>query len=245
MWSLALANRLVGNPEGAAALETSGLVAFDLAAPAMVAVVGAMVDVVVDDGPPMGWGMPTSLPAGAVVRLGAVRDGLRSYIAVRGGLRRVAHTADVTCTGPSRSSRGDVEVLDLGPDPGTSAASEAAAPQPPASVLHVWPGPRLDWLESDAWQVLTTREWVVQPDSNRIGARLAGPALARKRAGELPSEGLVEGAVQVPPDGQPIVMLADHPTTGGYPVIAVVDPAHVRHVAQSAPGTTVRFRPAR
>jgi allophanate hydrolase subunit 2 len=82
----------------------------------------------------------------------------------------------------------------------------------------------------------------VSPDSDRVGARLSGPALVRSRHEELPSEGLVEGAIQVPPDGQPIVMLADHPTTGGYPVIAVVDPADLRHVAQAAPGTTLRFR---
>ena len=78
--------------------------------------------------------------------------------------------------------------------------------------------------------------------SSRVGVRLSGPVLTRVRIDELPSEGLVTGAVQVPPDGQPVVMLADHPTTGGYPVIAVVDDADVDRLAQRPPGTTVRFR---
>jgi allophanate hydrolase subunit 2 len=77
--------------------------------------------------------------------------------------------------------------------------------------------------------------------TSRVGTRLSGAALERVRPEELPSEGLVEGAVQVPPDGQPIVMLADHPTTGGYPVLAVVDPSDISDVAQAAVGTVLRF----
>jgi allophanate hydrolase subunit 2 len=104
-------------------------------------------------------------------------------------------------------------------------------------VLDVRVGPRADWVEvaglfSDAYRV--------SPVSNRVGCRLAGRALRRTQAGELPPEGLVLGAIQVPPDGQPLVFLADHPTTGGYPVIGVVD--DVTPLAQARPGTTVRFR---
>ena len=80
--------------------------------------------------------------------------------------------------------------------------------------------------------------------SNRVGARLQGTALNR-RDGEIPSEGMITGAIQVPPDGQPVVFLNDHPTTGGYPVIAVVDRDHLRFLGQARPGTTVRFRPMR
>ena len=90
--------------------------------------------------------------------------------------------------------------------------------------------------------MLTTQPFVVSPSGNRVGARLTGPPLERVAIRELLSEGLVEGAIQVPPDGQPIVMLADHPVTGGYPVIAVVAPHHVPSVAQAQPGTTLRFR---
>jgi allophanate hydrolase subunit 2 len=133
----------------------------------------------------------------------------------------------------------------VGHDPGAPASSEAAAPRPPERTVRVWPGPRRDWFTSEAWSRLVSGEYVVGGDSNRVGTRFTGPVLERVAGGELLPEGLVEGAIQVPPAGQPIVMLADHPTTGGYPVIALVDPQDLRHVAQAAPGTTLRFRPAR
>lgn len=110
----------------------------------------------------------------------------------------------------------------------------------PATTVGVWPGPRADWFADDAWATLCSSAFVVA-DTSRVGARLSGPALERAFHRDLPSEGLVEGAVQVPPDGQPIVMLADHPTTGGYPVIGVVDPADIHHIAQAAVGTELRL----
>jgi allophanate hydrolase subunit 2 len=117
----------------------------------------------------------------------------------------------------------------------------SAVPTPSDAEIVLWPGPRVDWLTQHARDVLTSCDWNVRAESDRIGLRLAGPALVR-RPGELPSEGVVEGAVQLPPDGQPIVMLADHPTTGGYPVVAVVDPDHLWLVAQRPVGSVVRFR---
>jgi allophanate hydrolase subunit 2 len=117
------------------------------------------------------------------------------------------------------------------------------APLPDGEVeVRVRLGPRHDWFTQGAVEELLLRPYTISPKSNRVGARLAGPSLARAVAGELPSEGLVLGAVQVPADGQPLVFLADHPTTGGYPVIAVVDEAGVAFLAQARPGTTVRFR---
>jgi allophanate hydrolase subunit 2 len=111
-------------------------------------------------------------------------------------------------------------------------------------VLRVLPGPRLDWLTPDAWTALTSQEWSVTADSNRVGLRLAGPRLDRAREGELPSEGLVPGALQVPPDGAPVLFLADHPVTGGYPVLAVVVTADLPAAAQLRPGDPLRFRAA-
>ena len=114
---------------------------------------------------------------------------------------------------------------------------------PPASrpVLRVLPGPRRDWLEPAAWTALTSTEWTVTADSNRVGLRLAGPALARARTDELPSEGLVPGALQVPPDGAPVLFLADHPVTGGYPVVGVLTASACDRAAQLRPGETVRL----
>jgi allophanate hydrolase subunit 2 len=103
--------------------------------------------------------------------------------------------------------------------------------------LEVRLGPRADWF---AAVELFGAAYTVSPVSNRVGARLAGPGLTCTRAGELPPEGIVLGAIQVPADGQPLIFLADHPTTGGYPVIGVVD--DVTPLAQARPGTTVRFR---
>jgi allophanate hydrolase subunit 2 len=110
-------------------------------------------------------------------------------------------------------------------------------------VVRVRLGPRHDWFNLTARDVLFEGPYTVSVKSNRVGARLAGPALARVNATELPSEGIVLGAVQVPADGQPLVFLADHPTTGGYPVIAVVAAEDVPLVAQARPGTVVRFIP--
>ena len=106
------------------------------------------------------------------------------------------------------------------------------------------PGPRLEWF--DSWSPLLGQPYAVGADIDRVGVRLMGAEPLRRRVTtELPSEGLVSGAIQVPPDGQPIVMLADHPVTGGYPVIAVVDDASMSTVAQARPGDILRLRAVR
>jgi allophanate hydrolase subunit 2 len=110
-------------------------------------------------------------------------------------------------------------------------------------VLGVLPGPRRDRLAADAWSLLTAADWTVCRDSDRVGLRLAGPVLRRATEDELPSEGLVPGAVQVPPDGAPVLFLADHPVTGGYPVVGYVADDDVDRCAQLRPGQALRFRP--
>jgi allophanate hydrolase subunit 2 len=90
--------------------------------------------------------------------------------------------------------------------------------------------------------LLTFQAWTVDPASSRVGLRLSGPALQRSHDGELAPEGMVTGSIQVPPNGLPVLLLADHPTTGGYPVIAVAREADLHHAAQAAPGSTLRFR---
>ena len=107
-------------------------------------------------------------------------------------------------------------------------------------VLRITAGPRDDWFE--ALTPLTGGVYEVTAKSNRVGVRLDGPALSRRCEGELPSEGMVTGALQVPPNGLPIVFLADHPTTGGYPVAAVLAAADIPRAAQLRPGQRVRFR---
>ena len=224
--ALALGNRLVGNEPRAGGIETSGGLALRIVSPVMIAVTGSPADVNITDGPPLGWGAHTVVPAGAVVRIGRLHGGARTYVAVRGGLVI------------------DGDRMIVGPDPGRPASHEPAVPRPIERVVRVWPGPRVEWFAPGSWERLIAGEWEVRPDSDRVGARLRGPALERAIPRELPSEGLVEGSIQVPPDGQPIVMLADHPVTGGYPVIAVVDRASLSAVAQAPPGTRLTLRPA-
>lgn len=242
-----LANRLVGNRPEAALLEvTAGGLRLRAGRTVLVAVTGAPLPVAVD-GRPAPFAAPMTLPAGAVLSLGTPWAGLRSYLAVRGGI-------DVP---PVLGSRSTDTLSGLGPPPlaagtllpvGDLAADEPVVdvapvgPPPDRPVLRVLPGPRRDWLDDAAWAALTTQEWAVAADSDRVGLRLTGPRLARAREGELPSEGLVAGAVQVPPDGGPVLFLADHPVTGGYPVLAVVVTADLPLAAQLRPGDGVRFR---
>ncbi len=104
------------------------------------------------------------------------------------------------------------------------------------------PGPRQDWFTPEALTTLCSATWTVTVDANRVGVRLAGPVLERSRPDELPSEAMVVGALQVPPSGQPVIFLADHPVTGGYPVIAVITDDDLAMAAQLRPGQGVRFR---
>jgi allophanate hydrolase subunit 2 len=108
----------------------------------------------------------------------------------------------------------------------------------------VLPGPRLDWFTPRTWTTLTGRPYTVTNDSNRIGLRLDGAPLERAAQGELPSEGMVRGALQIPPSGRPVLFLADHPVTGGYPVVGYVRDAEVDRCAQLVPGQRIRFRGA-
>jgi allophanate hydrolase subunit 2 len=108
--------------------------------------------------------------------------------------------------------------------------------------VTVLPGPRADWFGEPGWAALTRQRWTVTSASNRVGLRLDGVPLARLRTGELPSEGMVRGALQVPPAGTPVLFLADHPVTGGYPVIGYVTDADVDRRAQLRPGQGLRLR---
>ncbi|ESU47771.1 allophanate hydrolase subunit 2 [Streptomyces sp. HCCB10043] len=108
-------------------------------------------------------------------------------------------------------------------------------------MLPVHPGPRDDWFTEAALRTLLTAAYRVSPNSNRIGLRTEGPPLERSRTEELRSEGMVLGAIQVPPDGLPVVFLNDHPTTGGYPVVGVVPERALAAAAQAVPGTRLRF----
>ncbi|MFM9698730.1 5-oxoprolinase subunit C family protein [Streptomyces europaeiscabiei] len=242
----ALVNRLVGNSPDAAVLESTlnGCSVRPRSA-VTVAVGGAPCPVTVD-GRPVAWGAPVRVPGGAVLDIGAARSGVRGYLAVSGGVTVepvLGSRSTDLLSGLGPPPLTDGTVLPLGRPSRVHARVDVVPhPAPPSElVLRVTLGPRDGWFTDAALRTLTRRPYAVSSASNRIGLRTEGPALERSRAGELPSEGMVLGAVQVPPDGRPVVFLADHPTTGGYPVIAVVHPADLPGAAQAVPGTPVRF----
>ncbi|MFE0148374.1 biotin-dependent carboxyltransferase family protein [Nonomuraea sp. NPDC059007] len=245
--ALRLANRLVGNPEGYAGIElTFGGARLAFPAGAWISVTGAPCPLTAPPPAGAGMGAPFWVPAGGELRFGMPVSGLRTYVAVRGGIAvepvlGSRSTDSLSGLGPAVLRAGTV--LPVGPADGLAEISVDVAPlrEPGAAVLRVVPGPRDDWFVPEALKELCGRPYQVSQDSNRVGVRLSGPVLERARQGELPSEGMVAGAVQVPPSGQPIIFLADHPPTGGYPVIAVLSAADLSTAAQLRPGATTRF----
>ncbi len=244
--SYALANRLVGNSPGAAALEVTlgGLEVEAADGTAWIAVTGAPTPLLLDSRPEP-TGAVLALGPGARLELGLPADGLRSYVAVRGGVDAP----------PILGSRSHDTLAALGPAPlgvgdsllvGDDVADEIRVDAVPAQryddrpVLRVVRGPRDDWVREPALLVSTT--WTVAPDSDRVGIRLTGGRLDLVDPGrQLPSEGATRGAIQVPPEGEPVVLGPDHPVTGGYPVVGVVVDGDTDRLAQLRPGESVGF----
>ena len=217
--ALRLANRLVANPEDAAAIEVTfgGLRVLALAE-LVVALAGAPAPAEVD-GTSLGHHAPLRLAAGARMSLGAPASGLRTYLAVRGGIEVapvLGSRATDTLSGIGPPPLGPGTELPVGPPPEEYPEVEVAPVAVPTGgevLLHAVLGPREDWVRDP--QQLTSTTWTASSRSDRVGIRLEGHALQRAREEELPSEGLVRGAVQVPPGGEPVIFLADHPVTGG------------------------------
>ncbi len=247
VFNLRIANRLAGNPDGAAALEMTG-VGMSLRFDAAIRIVlsGGALEAQLDGEPvPMYQTLP--IKAGMVLSCGRITAGWRSYLAVAGGF-------DVP---PVLGSRSTDTLSDLGPGlvaagmkfaVGVSTAPEEGGylRSPPrygaTARLRVVAGPHQDWFASTALLSLRESVFKVSSQSDRTGVRLDGMPLQRIREGELPSMGMVTGAVQVPPSGQAIVLLPNHGATGGYPVIAKVIDADLHLLAQLAPGSELRFR---
>jgi biotin-dependent carboxylase-like uncharacterized protein len=245
--ALRLANRLVANPEGAAGLEvTFGGLRLRALRDLVVAVTGAGTPLDID-GRGVGMHAPLVMRPHQVLSLGVPGEGLRTYVGVRGGVKvrpvLGSRSRDTLAgLGPEPLREGDEVAVGPAPDrpPGVDLAP---VPPPGPAHLRVLLGPRDDWFTDAA--VLLEGEWEVTADSDRVGLRLrrtgGGRLLTRIDDSELSSEGVVRGAVQVPPGGQPVLFLADHPVTGGYPVVAVVVDADTDRAAQLRPGERLRF----
>jgi biotin-dependent carboxylase-like uncharacterized protein len=257
-FSFLLANRLVGNPQSSGALElTGGGTRLRGLGPSHVAVVGASPAVRID-GTSVPAGQLLPLHAGQVLEVGALHGGCRTYLSVAGGI-----------VGPEAfGSRSSDELSGLGPGPLVRGQLVSAGPwapplgdhlRPGAATelqessspleLRVVPGPHAERFAPDALARLAGAEFRVEGDSNRVGIRLRDPEDAGAlrwsagEVGELDSQGVVTGAVQVPPGGDPVILMPDHATLGGYPVLAVVAWADLGRLGQCAPGTRVRLVP--
>ncbi len=253
--AFARANLCLGNPPGWPVLEIAfGGFALRVDAAVTMAVTGAPCPLVIRgaDGrrSTAPFGRAFALDPGDRLDLGPPPRGMRSYLALRGGF-------DVP---PVLGSAARDTLAGVGPAPVVAGAclnpagrpAGAVDPFPPLGpvlpgagdlvVLDILPGPRDDWFTPEGLAALTGQAWTVTPEASRIGIRLNGPrGIERRDAAELPSEGTVTGAIQVPHDGQPVLFLADHPLTGGYPVIAAVAAHHLDLAGQIPPGARLRF----
>ncbi|MFT4182505.1 MAG: 5-oxoprolinase/urea amidolyase family protein [Rhizobium sp.] len=257
--ALKAANRIVGNPAGLPCLEiTLGGFSFGATGRATIALAGAPCPITVRDAfgriLDMASCRPLALEPGDVVTLGNPERGMRSYLAVRGGfdvkpVLGSASTDMLAVVGPAPITAGATLAIDEG---ATGLASVALTESPafalPAAAdvvtLDVVLGPRADWFTQKGLETLTGQLWQVTPQSSRVGIRLAGDRpIERIDSVELPSEGTATGAIQVPHSGQPVLFLADHPLTGGYPVIGAVAEYHLDLAGQIPIGAKIRFRP--
>jgi len=271
--ALRLANRLVGNAEGAAGLElTMGNAELRFDADTRIAFLGSDFDARLDDQPlHPGWSVPVR--AGQRLRFGGANRvagsaGLRTWLAVAGGIDvapmmgsrstdlkagfgglegRALRKGDRLPVGASPLTDGQrtrrafgVRGPDRSRDEGADAAW-APAPDDGATVLRVMAGPEAHQFTDASRTAFHAAAWRITPQSNRMGSRLDGPALQREAAGDMLSAGVVPGTVQVPPSGQPIILMGDAQTTGGYPRIAVVIRADLWKLAQAPLGGLLRL----
>lgn len=244
-----LGGRLLGNAVGVAALEvTLGGLRFQARGDLLVCLTGAAAPGAAD-GRAVPHATPFTMRDGQELSLRMPLSGLRTYVSFRGGLALPEVLG--SCSSDTMSGLGPEpvragQVLEIGRrTAGFPHVDVAAVPPPRAGTieLDVLPGPRKDWFARPA--MLAETEWTVSDRSDRKGIRFEGEPIGRHtewRDVELPSEGMVRGAIQVPPNGLPVLFLNDHPVTGGYPVIGVVRSAHVDRAAQLQPGQKVRFR---
>lgn len=237
--ALRLANRLVGNGGPWAVLETT-LTGCALRARGtqVVAVTGAFADVEINDRP-MPWGSRLVVPDGGLLSVGPALHGARSVVAVAGGFATevvLGSRSHDTLSGLGSAPLRAEAMLPVGVSAKSQVDQIAEAPFRPVSRrLRLRPGPQVEWIDAE---LLAQASWRVSAESNRVGLRLEGPPL-RRRSGEVGSFGMITGAVQLPPSGQPIVLLADHATTGGYPVVAVAEPEDLDNCAQWRPGDEI------
>jgi antagonist of KipI len=248
-----LANALVANDADAATLEVT-LVGphLEFEDERVIAVTGADFDLGLD-GKPMPLRAPFIAPAQSKLRFGARRQGARAYIAIAGGIQvpptlgsRSTHLTSAIGGLEGRPLRAG-DWLALGDAHrarrGGPAPAEPIVPLPERSaVIRVLAGPQQEYFSEDALDVLQSAPYTIAQNSDRMGFRLEGPRLSHSRGADIISDATPLGVLQVPASGQPILLMADRQTSGGYPKIATVITADISVAGQLCPGETITFR---
>ena len=245
-----LANRLIGNFPNACAIESlRGSFEFGTDSELVISATGAPASVQVD-GREHEMFRSIFVPAGSVVSVSPGSLGMRTYLAIRGGI-----VGNQIMGSSSYDELSQIGTPPIKPGDKFSVENQVAGSitgdYTPGSVitglntveLETMPAPR--WSGFSNSDILFTSEYQVTSSVNRVGLRLSGPALVWNSESRLASEGVVTGAIQIPVDGMPLIFGPDHPTTGGYPVVAVVSRNSLDLLAQTAPGTVIRFKSAR
>ena len=265
--ALRIGNMLVGNDDGAAALEASFIgPAITFEQPALIALTGGDLEATINGTAVPAW-HAISVPEGATLRCSHPKIGCRSYIAVAGGIDvplvfgsrstylraqfgghegRALRSGDALLTGaPTPQSMRIADALrESGAAAVTARWSVSGSLRPRYSddpVVRLIPGAHFELLDDESRDRLTAGTFYISPSSDRMGYRLASVTLSLREPVELLSEGVAFGTIQLPPGGEPIVLMADHQTTGGYPRVGVVASIVVPLVAQLKPGDRLRF----
>lgn len=250
-YAFSLANLLCGQ-QGTTAIEFIGGLGVEFTAPAVVSVTGPDAEITLDNQHQHGW-QSIQVNAGQQLDVEPARIGSKHYLAIQGGFEfpRVVGSASMVKREQLGGLHNNGKPLSVGDEVAVaSVASEQKLPgKLPAQLIPDYqpeiriglvPGYQHDWLSSLQWQRLLSSEYTITPQVDRMGYRLSGPAI------ELPSQALYSeaialGAMQIPPDGQPIVMMADRQTLGGYPKAGTVARSDLNHFAQSIPGDKITF----
>jgi len=249
-FAFVLANRLVGNADTAAALECTLIgPRFEITDAGAIAVTGADMPVTVNGRSAAGWST-IAVKAGDVVKLGPARTGVRSYVGVAGGL-------DVPLVLGSRSTylrgrvggvegralrKGDeLRVFPSGPVEPRRVEPRAIPDYTGEPTVRAVLGPQADRFTAEGLEALFGGRYEVLPQSDRMGSRLRGPRIGHARGHDIVSDGIALGSIQVPGDGQPIVLLVDRQSTGGYTKAATICSFDIWRVGQARPGQSLRF----
>ena len=264
--ALSVANLMLDNQADAAGLEiTMGTASFVFREDTEIALAGAPRKAMLDGHPLQNW-WARGVQAGQVLNLGAPREGVRSYLAIRGGLAvpdvlgslstdlkggfggldgRPLRNGDMLSVHPTAPMARPNPGFGLCPwllDPYAQSGDEGSAESPSETpTIHVLPAAQWEDLTPDARLRLTDTEWRISPQSNRVGCLLEGPELSMPARHEMRSHGIMPGVIQLPPSGRPMVQLCDGNTSGGYPVVATVIRTDLHRFAQLRPGSGVRF----